>query len=401
MPRATASTVISSCRFAYPDERSVPHALGKRAVRVTSVSARAFRCFDEVTIEPAPDGLTVLYGRNGSGKTSLVEAISFVATGASFRGSTRDSMIRTGEEGARVEARLALGERRAQVDAVITCGRPTAFFVNGRRERTSEAIADVLRVTTFSAADLDIVQGGPGNRRDVLDALLGSIYPRMGGVIAEVDRALRQRGALLKQLAGGARTEDLATLDVWDDRLARSGTTLSSAREELCERLEPIVRGRYNALSGSRAMRVGIDYRRSWEGDLSSALGKSRDSDLFRQVTSQGPHRDEVELTLDGRPARTEASRGEQRCLAISLRLASHELLAEDHPGDPPVLLLDDVFSELDEGRARALLGQLPEGQTILTTSSSPPPGASAARIVSFDAATGYSAVAQSSESHQ
>jgi DNA replication and repair protein RecF len=202
-------------------------------------------------------------------------------------------------------------------------------------------------------------------------------------VRAEVDRVLRQRNALLKQAAGRLTDEIAVTLDVWDQKLAESGTRLADLRTDLLDRLGPGVQTAYADLAGS-GTDVGAVYESAWwgsDGGLAETLATGRDDDIRRRLTLVGPHRDEVVFTIGGLPARTHASQGEQRSLALALRLAAHRLVTEV-TGSPPVLLLDDVFSELDHGRAAALVDHLlgrsgdRAGQVIVTTAGDLPPGA-------------------------
>jgi DNA replication and repair protein RecF len=224
-----------------------------------------------------------------------------------------------------------------------------------------------------------VIREGPSWRRSFLDNTLEVLDTRNEAVIVEVDRVLRQRAALLRN--GGRRPspEVLTTLDVWDDRLARSGSALVEAREALVAELQPLIQKHHDALAGA-SVPVTVTYGRSWEDDLASALVSARDHDLQRGITSVGPHRDELTITLDGLPSRTHASQGEQRSLALALQLAAHDL-ATARLGSAPLLLLDDVFSELDPERTRALLAGMPPGQTLLTTALPPPPEVEAARI--------------------
>jgi DNA replication and repair protein RecF len=243
-------------------------------------------------------------------------------------------------------------------------------------------------VTMFAPDDLALVKGGPQGRREYLDDLLVSLHPRHDATITEVDRILKQRNALLKSAgpsSGGGRPlapDVISTLDVWDAKLAAAGETLAAAREALSAALEPLVGTAYGRLAVGVAHRgraaVRLHYRRSWDGDLHAALGQGRRDDLRRGVTTVGPHRDELGLEVGGLAGRTHASQGEQRSVALALRLAGHQLVT-DRIGSAPLLLLDDVFSELDPVRSEALLGCLPAGQAVVTTAGDLPPGAEVA----------------------
>jgi DNA replication and repair protein RecF len=228
------------------------------------------------------------------------------------------------------------------------------------------------------------VSGAPRGRRDLLDDALGALDPPGARAADDVDRVLRQRGALLRQAAGRASPEVDASLDVWDQRLAEAGVALVSAREALTKALAESVGEAYARLAGAAEPGeelVSLSYGTSWQGDLRDALAASRREDLRRAVNTVGPHRDDLVLAIERREARTHASQGEQRCLALALRLGVHHLVCTRTPLRP-VLLLDDVFSELDPARGRALVEELPAGQSIVTTAVPLPAGMEVARVV-------------------
>lgn len=345
-----------------------------------------FRCFEETTFEPDPAGLTVLQGPNGAGKTSVLEAITWLAGQRSFRGAGRDALVRRGCDRAVLRAETRLGERQLLAEAELPLEGTARVWLNRQLVRRRAQMAEALRVSVFSPEDLVIVQGGPAARRHYLDEALADRHPRYEALVDEVERILRQRGALLRHAPSGRGGGDvLSTLDVWDERLASAGEALAQARRELCEDLLPLVNQAYQALAGHDedgvAAATSLEYRQSWSGSLGEALAAVRDEDLRRQLTTVGPHRDDLEIALGGRPVRTQASQGEQRSAALALRLATHQLATAEH-GQPPVLLLDDVFSELDPRRAGALVSQLPTGQVLLTTAVDPPPVVSPDRVV-------------------
>jgi len=342
-----------------------------------------FRSFAEVDFHPDPDGTTVITGSNGTGKTTLLEALAYLGTQRSFRGAPREVMVRAGTERAIVRAQLTRDELPVLVEAeIVTRGRSRAQ-VNRQPARTRRDLAEAVRITVFSPDDLAVVRGGPGNRRDVLDDALRVLDHQVAAQMDEVDRALRQRAALLRQAGGRLTPEVEMTLGVWDERLSGAGSALALARERFVRELAPLVDESYESLAGSPAARaipdpgnpsVTMSYRRSWEGDLVAALGRARKEDLQRGLTSLGPHRDDLVIGLMGRDTRHQASQGEQRSVAVALRLGVHHLIAA-RTGDPPILLLDDVFSELDPARSRALVHLLPPGQALLTTAVPLPAG--------------------------
>jgi len=345
-----------------------------------------FRSYTVADVEFA-DGLTVILGANGQGKTNLLEALGYLATLGSFRGAPLDAMIRDGAASAVVRAEGLREGRQLLVEAELVAGGRNRVQLNRQRLQRSRDLLGALRVSVFSPDDLALVKGGPAERRKYLDDTLVSLHPRYDALRSEVERILRQRNALLKQAAGGTRFDESAafTLDVWDVKLAESGEALASARRELTLRLGPLVRGSYESLVAGDSD-VEIRYESTWASKgLADALATARRDDLRRGVTTVGPHRDEVHLAIAGLPARTHASQGEQRSLALALRLAGRAVVHE-LTGTPPVLLLDDVFSELDARRSSALVESLPHGQTLLTTAGVIPSAVEPDRVLRIDA---------------
>lgn len=357
-------------------------------MRVHWLSVENFRNYESARLELAPVGLTVVVGENGQGKTNLLEALSWLATLSSFRGAPNDALVKQDARAAYVRAEADREGRRLTVEAEIPAGGSPRVLVNGQALRRSRDLLGAIRTTVFSPDDLSLIKGGPSERRRLLDDALVALSPQHGETIAAVDRVLRQRGALLRQSGGKATPEIVSTLDVWDTKLAEHGAALVLARRALAARLEPVTAKAYAAVAAGAAP-TGLRYAPSWanpddlpERDaLHAALAAARADDLRRGVTTVGPHRDEVELHIGPLPARTHASQGEQRSLALALRLAVHEAVTET-TGAAPVLLLDDVFSELDPGRSAALLANLPVGQAILTTAGPLPDGAVPASTV-------------------
>jgi DNA replication and repair protein RecF len=347
---------------------------------VTTLWLTDFRCFTAAEVEPDPEGLTVLRGPNGAGKTSVLEAVGWLATMRSLRGAPREALVRAGTERAVLRAECNEAGRRMLVEGEIPMVGAARCQVNRQSVRRRAELGEALAVSVFSPDDLALVQGGPALRRDYLDDALAAASAGDERTVADVERVLRQRAALLRQAGGRLSDEVAATLDVWDERLGIAGEALAVARERLVAELAPVAATSYARLSGA-AEPLTLRYRRSWDGPLAEALAAGRKEDLRRQATGVGPHRDDVELWLGPRPTRTQASQGEQRCVALALRLATHALATDRRPV-PPVLLLDDVFSELDDRRAAALVVQLPPGQVLLTTAVAPPPVVTPDRVV-------------------
>lgn len=339
-----------------------------------------FRSYPTVEVS-FPPGVTAVIGDNGRGKTNLLEAIGYVATLRSFRGAPPDALVRSGAERGVVRAEVSDAGRTQLVEAEIQTRGRGRVLLNRQRLQRSRDLLGVLRVTVFSPDDLELVKGPPTLRRDFLDDALVALHPPHDLVRSEWERALRQRNALLRQVHGRLDEAGALTLEVWDDKLARAGEELSGLRERALGRLGPEVRRAYRDVAGHDA-EVHLRLHAPWRTTgLAEALIAARDDELRRGVTLVGPHRDDVVIELSGLPARTHASQGEQRCLALALRLALHRLLTADF-GRPPVLLLDDVLSELDPGRASALLRSLPVGQTVLSSATRLPEGVDADLVV-------------------
>jgi DNA replication and repair protein RecF len=351
-------------------------------LRVTNVSLADFRCYEAVTLE-LPAGITVVRGDNGQGKTSLLEAVAWAARGRSFRGVRDATLVRDGAEQAIIRIEIEdRASRRHRVEAELRALGRNRVLLDGNPLTRTRDLLGALRVSVFAPDDLELVKGGPSNRRTYLDDLLVDVGPRYAAARADYDRVLRHRNALLK--AGIRGQDSRATLDVFDEQLVRAGAELVRGRLRLGVRLGPGVSAAYRDLAGDQTS-VATRYSAEWaDGStpdpdtvpdaMRTALEVHHRRELERGVTLVGPHRDEWQLSVDGLDARTHASQGEQRTLALALRLAGHRVVAEV-TGDDPVLLLDDVFSELDDRRAAALVERLPATQTLLTTAGSLPRG--------------------------
>ena len=238
-------------------------------------------------------------------------------------------------------------------------------------------------MTVFTPDDLALVKGAPDGRREYLDGVLESSRPRLGALRRNLDRVLRQRNALLRQAAGRASPDVLATLEVWDQQLAETGEALVAAREAIVAELAPHAAAAFSRLTRLEPA-LELSYRRSFGGDLAAALAAARAEDLRRALTTVGPQRDDLAISTGGLDARTRLSQGRQRAATLALRLAAHEVVSTQ-AGSRPVLLLDDAFSELDDATAAALLSELPEGQAILTTAGPLPSGVEAAATLRLD----------------
>ena len=345
---------------------------------------RNFRLFRELSFEPDTEAITVLLSPNGTGKTTVLEAVYALATAASFRTGAASDLIRSGEDASEVHGVLFQRERRVQVDLTLTRGiRNTTkrMLVNGQRPKSRADLADALPLTIFTPEGVDIVRQGPENRRVFLTNLLTDVDLTTGDVIERFTRILSQRNAVLRQLQGDRPTQSQQSeLDVWTSDFCRVSDELVALRKKLLDDVAPLVANYYHELAEDDSI-VGVSYEQSWSGDLEQALRASFDDDRFRGHTTIGPQRDDVALTFDGRDTRRQASQGEQRSLALAIRLAGHELV-QHRRGVDPLLLLDDVFSELDPHRSDRLLNLLPTGQTLVTTASPLPAGMSPAAVI-------------------
>jgi DNA replication and repair protein RecF len=361
-------------------------------VRLDKLWLTDFRSYESAELALAP-GLTAVLGDNGRGKSNLLEAIGWLATMQSFRGAPNEALVRVGAERAIIRAEGESDGRSTLIEAELVPSGRNRVLIGRQRLQRARDLLGVLRVSVFTPDDLELVKGGPAGRRRFLDDTLVALHPKYDAVRGEVERVLRQRGALLKQVqGGGARLDESAslTLDVWDAKLAEAGEELARLRVALCERLVPALAGAYRsvAVGAEGRAEIGVAYESGWhgrDGGLAEALAVGRADDIRRGTNLVGPHRDDLALLVGGLPARTHASQGEQRSLALALRLAAHDVVTAT-TGSAPVLLLDDVFSELDPARSDALVAALPPGQALLTSASGLPAGATPDRVLRVEA---------------
>ena len=365
-------------------------------MHVSSLALTDFRSWTALELELGP-GSFALVGANGQGKTNLVEALGYVATLGSHRVATDAPLVRVGAERAVIRVGVEREGRTTLVELELNPGRANRARVNRGPVPRAREVLGILRTVLFAPEDLALVRGDPAERRRFLDDLLVSSAPRYAGVRADYDRVLKQRNALLKsawrsgrpaERAGGG---DMRTLDVWDAHLARCGAELLAARLALVAALRPRVDTAYRAVAAGRQGSNGdttVDYRSSLGEALPMERGEpSRDRDLLaaallaelarmrpqeieRGLSLVGPHRDDLVLGICGLPVKGYASHGESWSCALALRLASYELLRAD--GGEPVLVLDDVFAELDEGRRERLASLVGGAEQVLVTAAVP-----------------------------
>jgi DNA replication and repair protein RecF len=343
-----------------------------------------FRSYSAAEID-LPPGPCVFVGPNGHGKTNLVEAVGYVSTLGSHRVSTDAALVRLGTPRAVIRSAVVRDDRRALVEIEITPGRANRVQLNRALLGRPRQVLGVLASVLFAPEDLSIVKGDPAERRRFLDDLLVALTPRMAAVRADYDRVLKQRNALLKTAGATVRAGrgDLRTLEIWDAHLAAAGAQLLAARLGLVAALAPVVDKTYDAFCAGGG-RVTLDYRSSvgaegaligerdaLEEALLAGLTRVRTAELDRGISLIGPHRDDLVLSLGPLPARGYASHGESWSLALALRLAAYELLREAL-GTDPVLILDDVFAELDSGRRARLAELVGTAEQILVTAAVP-----------------------------
>lgn len=342
-----------------------------------------FRSYESALLELEP-GVSVFVGANGQGKTNLVEAIGYVANLGSHRVSSDTPLVRSGATRAIVSTRVIRDGRDMLVDLEINPGKANRARVNRGAAGRPRDVLGIVRTVLFAPEDLALVKGDPGERRRFLDELLVSRAPRMAGVRSDYERVLKQRNALLKSASSQLRrraTPDLSTLEVWDSHLAETGAELLAARLGLVEELRPLVERNYAGLTESggpavptyrcSAVEEGIEVPRDRPRLvtlLRTAMEDARERELQRGVSLVGPHRDELHLRLGDLPAKGYASQGESWSYALAFKLSAFDLLRAD--GDDPVLILDDVFAELDTERRGRLAERVRDAEQVLVTAA-------------------------------
>ncbi|MFF0446128.1 DNA replication/repair protein RecF [Streptomyces sp. NPDC004609] len=359
-------------------------------MHVTHLSLADFRSYARVEV-PLDPGVTSFVGPNGQGKTNLVEAIGYLATLASHRVSSDAPLVRAGADRAVIRAAVTQGERSQLIELELNPGKANRARINRSSQVRPRDVLGIIRTVLFAPEDLALVKGDPGDRRRFLDELITARAPRMAGVRSDYERVLKQRNTLLKSAAMARRHgkssatsgADLSTLDVWDQHLARAGAELLAQRVELIGALQPLADKAYEALAPGGGP-IALEYRSSagpageahglphgreeLYGQLVTALSEARKQEIERGVTLVGPHRDELVLKLGQLPAKGYASHGESWSYALALRLASYDLLRAE--GNEPVLVLDDVFAELDARRRERLADLVAPGEQVLVTAA-------------------------------
>ncbi|MGZ9932097.1 DNA replication/repair protein RecF [Streptomyces sp. NC-S4] len=354
-------------------------------MHVSHLSLADFRSYARAEV-PLDPGVTAFVGPNGQGKTNLVEAIGYLATLGSHRVSSDAPLVRMGADRAIIRAAVTQGERQQLVELELNPGRANRARINRSSQVRPRDVLGIIRTVLFAPEDLALVKGDPGERRRFLDELVTARSPRMAAVRSDYERVLKQRNTLLKSAAmarrHGGRSLDLSTLDVWDQHLARVGAELLAQRLDLIAALLPLADKAYEQLAPGGGP-LGLAYKSSAGEPVDSgaartrealyevllaALAEVRKQEIERGVTLVGPHRDDVVLRLGELPAKGYASHGESWSYALALRLASYELLRSE--GSEPVLILDDVFAELDARRRERLAELVAPGEQVLVTAA-------------------------------
>ncbi|MGW2209483.1 DNA replication/repair protein RecF [Streptomyces sp. NPDC001781] len=349
-------------------------------MHVTHLSLADFRSYARAEV-PLGSGVTAFVGPNGQGKTNLVEAVGYLATLGSHRVSADAPLVRMGAERAVVRAQVRQGERQQLVELELNPGRANRARINRSSQVRPRDVLGIVRTVLFAPEDLALIKGDPGERRRFLDELITARAPRMAGVRSDYERVLKQRNTLLKSAAlarrHGGRSMDLSTLDVWDQHLAHAGAELLAQRLDLIGVLQPLADKAYEQLAPGGGP-VALEYkpsapgtahtREELVGQLLAALAEARRQEIERGVTLVGPHRDDLVLRLGRLPAKGYASHGESWSYALALRLASYDLLRAE--GNEPVLILDDVFAELDARRRERLAELVAPGEQVLVTAA-------------------------------
>lgn len=346
-----------------------------------------FRSYEHVDITLAP-GVTTFVGQNGQGKTNLVEAIAYASTLGSHRVATDAPLVRAGAARAVIGVVVSRDDRQVLIELEINPGHANRARINRSAASRARDVLGLLHTVVFAPEDLSLVKGDPSDRRRFLDELLVQRSPRMLGIKADYDRILKQRNALLKssgvaRRSGGSEIE--RTLEVWDEQLAEVGGDLVAARVALVDDLRPFLVDAYAFVAGGAsavsAADVSLRYQSAlgdevdavadrdyWRDQLMSGIARRRREELDRGITLVGPQRDDLVLGLGGMPAKGFASHGESWSIALGLRMASLEVLRAD--GDDPVLILDDVFAELDAARRRRLTERVVDCTQVLLTAA-------------------------------
>ena len=353
---------------------------------VGSLQLHNFRNFEQLTAN-LTQGLNLIYGENGRGKTNLVEGIFFLGSFESHRIAANSNLIRAGQNSATISVTANSNKRALVLASEINRSSANRYFLNGNQQRRVSEVSGVVKSLIFAPEDLDLVRRDPQDRRFFLDQALALLKPRLAGVRSDYDRVLKQRNALLKSARQTTKPE-LSTLEIWDEQLVSLGSEIISARIELVSALQPLLSDFYQALANSQE-RIEMSIQSSIASDDDEALEPletanisniaamfkdkleaNRARELERGITLFGPHRDELLILKDGLPARTQSSQGEAWSIALGLKLSLGDLMRTDSSTGDPILILDDVFAVLDAGRRERLVKFVSSYEQVIITSA-------------------------------
>ena len=353
---------------------------------ITSIQLEAFRNYQQLSVE-LEQGVNVLVGENGAGKTNLAEACVYLSELESHRTATYAPLIKSGSNSSQVAIKAKHQNRETTVAVELNRDKPNRYFLNGNQRKKSAEITGVIKVVVFAPEDLDLVRRDPADRRNFLNQAMILNKPRFAGVKSDYERVLKQKTALLKS-AKNVSKPDLTTLDIWDDQLVALGSEIIAARLELIAELEPLLQEFYKKLSNQNeeielllapsilnAEEDGVETLKGLNAGtiaeiFHSRLAELRSKELERGVCLVGPHRDELIIEKSGLLAKSHSSQGEAWSLALGIKLALAELIRRESVSGDPILILDDVFSVLDAGRRERLVEFVSNNEQVIITSA-------------------------------
>lgn len=344
---------------------------------ITEFSADRFKNLKNVSLKPA-ETVNIIHGENAQGKTNLIEAIWILSGARSFRGSKERDLVAFDEEFARLSATVKDSYREHSIEAVISKNpREKKILLNGIKQRSLAGLFGILKCVIFTPEDLDLTKGPPENRREFTDLCISQIKPSYSATVSKYETVLNQRNTLLKNISQGISSRE--ELDVWDEQMARLGAYISVIRYQYVKKLRIFSEKLYSEISGGResfdlkycsTVYENLEGRSDWSGELSriylETLQKNREEDIRVGFTLIGVHRDDVSVLINLKPAKDFGSQGQNRSAALSMKLAQAYILCEE-TGDMPVILLDDVLSELDRSRREFIISKLKGMQIFIT----------------------------------
>ena len=329
-------------------------------MNISELRCRNFRNLEDITLRPC-EGVNVVFGENAQGKTNVMEAIWLFSGMKSFRGAKDAELIAHGKDFAKLSLKFTDSAR--ENTAAITITNKRNAELNGVKLPSAPSLIGKFSAVVFAPSFLSIIEDGPAERRKFIDTAVCQLKPAYAGVLAEYNRVLKQRNSLLKDVIMESSLLDL--LDILDDKLCRAGKHITEQRKKYLEVLAPAAQEIYEGLSSGKEA-VDFNYISKYEGDMFSALREARREDILNKSTSAGPHRDDIDILLNGLPVRAYGSQGQKRSCAVALKLTEAEILKKE-TGEQPVIILDDVMSELDVHRQDFILNHIKNRQVFIT----------------------------------